>query len=252
MISMSAESDELAAAAARDFARAVSARWEAQLGVELLGVYLIGSLAHGGYSRRYSDIDMALITEAVISPAVLATLRGEADKVSADLAAKLSVFWADRGFTLGRFPALDRVDYLDHRVALVERECTRPSRPTPAGIRAYLSGAPFANWAADARRFAAAEALDPRDYKSYLRVLLYPARFVFSWMTGRMASNDDAVTFLNDRAPAGLDVDLMARALECRRAAAEPDRLFPARTGLPRQIAACAQLVAENEADARQ
>jgi hypothetical protein len=68
-------------------------------------------------------------------------------------------------------------------------------------------------------------------------------------MTGRMASNDDAVAFLNDRAPRGLDVDLVAGALECRRTAADPDRLFPARTGLPRQVAACAQLVAAGAAE---
>jgi predicted nucleotidyltransferase len=37
----------------------------------LLGAYLIGSLAHAGFSRRYSDIDIALVTETGLSPPAL-------------------------------------------------------------------------------------------------------------------------------------------------------------------------------------
>src|SRR5215475_10724219 len=50
-------------ATAVDFAHRIVPLWQAALRSELLGVYLIGSLAHGGFSRRYSDIDMALVTE---------------------------------------------------------------------------------------------------------------------------------------------------------------------------------------------
>jgi hypothetical protein len=57
--------------AAMDFARRIVPFWQAELGSELLGAYLIGSLAHGGFSRRYSDIDMALVTEAGLSPQAL-------------------------------------------------------------------------------------------------------------------------------------------------------------------------------------
>jgi predicted nucleotidyltransferase len=241
---MPPDADDLAAAAARDFVRTVSGHWQARLGAGVLGIYLFGSLAHRGFSRRYSDIDMALVTEAPISPAVLEALRADAAKVTNDLAAKLSIFWTDRSFTAGRFPVLDRVDYLDHAVALMERERIAPTRPTLAEVRAYLSAAPFANWSADAKRFAADETLEPKDHKRFLRTLLYPARFVYSWTTGRMGSNDDAVAFLTDHAPPGLDVDLVAQALEFRRAAADPDPLFAARVGLPSQIAACAQLTA--------
>jgi hypothetical protein len=43
--------------------------------------------------------------------------------------------------------------------------------------------------------FASLDALGPRDHKAYLRTLLYPARLVYSWSMGRIASNDDAVAF---------------------------------------------------------
>ena len=148
-----ADPDELARSAAIDFACRLVRHWHEALGTELLGAYLIGSLAHAGFSRRYSDIDIALVTSAGLSPQAFAGLRSEAVVLSADWGPKVSVFWTDRRFSLGRFPPLDRVDYLDHAVTLIERECVRPARPTLEEIHRYLRGAPFADWAERARSF---------------------------------------------------------------------------------------------------
>lgn len=237
--------DEAASDAAVAFARALAANWQAALGSELLGLYLIGSLAHGGFSRRYSDIDMAIITEAGLTADTIDRLRGEAAARSPEWGPKVSVFWADRRFTIGRFPPLDRIDYIERPVTLSERERVAPARPTLEEIRAYLRGAPFANWAERARTFAneAAVALDPKDRKPYLRALLYPARFCYAYTTGRMGSNDDAVDFLRERPPAGLDIGSIDQALACRRAAADPDSLFALRAVLPAQVEACAALI---------
>jgi predicted nucleotidyltransferase len=236
--------DEVASSAAVDLARRLIPCWQAALGTELLGIYLIGSLAHGGFSRRYSDIDIAIITEAGLTPQVLDRGRGEAAMLSADWGPKLSVFWADRLFSVGRFPPLDRIDYLDRPVVLMERERVQPARPTLEEIRRYLRGAPFANWADRARQFAASETLDPKDRKAYLRALLYPARFCLSYLSGQMGSNDDGVAFLRKKHLAGLDLASIERALQCRHAAADPDSLFPARSTLPSQVNACAALFA--------
>ena len=51
-----------------------------------------------------------------------------------------------------------------------------------------------------------------------------------------MGSNDDAVAFLGKTCPPRLDVSLIARALQCRQADADPDALFAARTTLPAQV----------------
>jgi hypothetical protein len=239
-----ADPDDRARTAAIDFTHSLVKNWQKGLGTDLLGAYLIGSLAHAGFSRRYSDVDVALVTTTGLSPQVLDHLRSNAVALSGDWGPKVSVFWADRHFSLGRFPPLDRVDYLDHAVALMEREPVRPTRPTLDEIRLYLRGSPFANWADLASRFAVAKTLEPKDHKAYLRTLLYPARFCYSWITGRMGSNDDAVAFLSEGHVAGLDVGLIARALQCRRAAADPDALFPERNILPAHIGACAALSA--------
>jgi predicted nucleotidyltransferase len=239
------QSNEAAESAARDFARTLCVRWQSTLGGGVLGIYCIGSLAHGGFSRRYSDIDMAVILQEPMAPAAVDALRTGAAKVSAELAAKLSIFWTDRSFAVGRFPILDRIDYLDHAVLLMERERITPQRPPLAEVRAYLAGSPFGHWRNEAARFAASDALDPKDRKSYLRALLYPARLVYSWTTGRMASNDDAVAFLAGRAPNDLDTDLIEQALACRRGGDDPDGLFPARAALLRQVTVCERLVVD-------
>jgi predicted nucleotidyltransferase len=159
------DADEPARAAAIDFTRRLVPHCQEALGTELLGAYLIGSLVHGGFGPRYSDIDLALVTEAGLSPQALDRIRTDAAALSADWGAKLSVFWTDRHFTFGRFPPLDRIDYLDRAVVLMERERVQPARPTLEDIRRYLRGAPFADWADHARAFAASETLGPKDYK---------------------------------------------------------------------------------------
>lgn len=58
-----------------------------------------------------------------------------------------------------------------------------------------------------------------------------------------MGSNDDAVVFLHKTRPAQLDLRLIASALQCRQADADPDSLFPERTSLPSQVEACAAVL---------
>ena len=246
---MTDQADLRAADAARVFAQTLADQWQAHLDGSLIGVYLIGSLAHGGFSRRYSDIDMAVVTESGLTPKNFDAMRADASAISGELAAKLSIFWTDRTFVAGRFPPLDRADYLDHGVALIERERLTPARPGLAEVRDYLTGKPFAAWAQGAAQFAVLDTLEPKSHKAYLRAHLYPALFVYSFMTGRMGSNDDAVKWLDDHVPPGLDVALVAQALACRRAAADPDALFAARAALPRQVASCSALVGESEAE---
>ena len=86
--------------------------------------------------------------------------------------------------------------------------------------------------------------LDAKDRKAYLRALLYPARLCFSYATGLMTSNDDAVAYLREQTPPGLDLAPIERALQCRQAAADPDSLFDLRNRLPAQVDACAAFLA--------
>src|SRR5258708_5839647 len=93
-------------------------------------------------------------------------------------AGKLSLFWSDRACTRGRFPPLDRLDYIDRPQPLFERARVACPRPSLAEIRTYLGGAPFANWVERSRGFAEADSLAAGDRKPFIRQLLYPARLV--------------------------------------------------------------------------
>src|SRR5579871_6162406 len=58
---MPAATHSSASTSAITFAREVARLWERELADDFLGFYLIGSLAHGGFNERYSDIDVLLI-----------------------------------------------------------------------------------------------------------------------------------------------------------------------------------------------
>ena len=85
MIDMNDTKNELARTESLAFAHALAPSYSTQLGERLIGAYLIGSLAHGGFSHRYSDIDVALVTEDGLDAASLTTLRALAAEQDAAL-----------------------------------------------------------------------------------------------------------------------------------------------------------------------
>jgi hypothetical protein len=174
-----------------------------------------------------------------LTEAELADMQAEATDVSPELAAKLSIFWSDIGFAIGRFPPLDRIDYLDHGVALIDRIDARPPRPSITEVQHYLSGRPWTNWTESVQRLLKQEQFAAADRKPYLRALLYPARFLYSWSSGAIASNDVAVAFLSTCPVPGLDLEIIEAALRCRREPEHLDVLFNSRGLLRGQLRAC-------------
>jgi hypothetical protein len=229
--------------AAVAFGQHVGGLWHDLLGERLGGVYLIGSLAHGGYRSAYSDIDIALITQTPLAAADFDVVNRKILLSSAVLGPKVSLFWADATFSAGRFPPLDRIDYLDHRIALVEHRCVLPERPTIDEVRAYLSADPLQKWSEEVMRLSGLPALLAHDRKSYLRALLYPARFLYSWETGRVASNDGAVAYVDWCNLVGSEVHLLTRALRCRNGEDDISLLFPERWRLRELFRICTECV---------
>jgi predicted nucleotidyltransferase len=229
--------------AATELAKKLAVFCENSLGPDFIGFYLLGSLAHGGFNRRYSDIDIALISEKGVDDKQRAAIDAETKNLAPDLAYRVSLFWADREFSIGRFPPLDRLDYIDRAVPIIEREKISIDRPNLDEVRNYLRGAPFEQWAARGSDFAKQAALSPDDRKTYLKTHLYPARFAYSWLTGQIASNDDAIAFLRDNPTDDMDMELLGRALQCRHNAEDPDVLFADRHALPQQYGACTNLM---------
>jgi hypothetical protein len=70
--------------------------------------------------------------------------------------------------------------------------------------------------------------------------LLYPVRFLYSWESGKVASNDDAVAYVTGRKLVGFEADLLARALRCKNAEEDIWRLFLERRRLRDLLRICA------------
>lgn len=179
---------------------------EEGFGARLLGIYLIGSLAHGGFAPAASDVGVALILSDPLT-------ERDAEQISA-LAAycaaahprygrRLSLFWTspaafagtDDVQVAGRFPAIDRLDLMLNGLPVggtdLRRELAPPTRQAilencredvlrfirdPSRYGFLTSGAPY----------------DFADHRALARLCLFPARFLHTVATGTVASNDVA------------------------------------------------------------
>ena len=91
---MTFDTDDLARESANAFARQLTAAIHKRFDTRVFGVYLLGSLAHGGFGRRYSDLDMALIVMGGLKDNELSDIRAAAAELSPVWAARLSVLAA--------------------------------------------------------------------------------------------------------------------------------------------------------------
>ena len=168
-----------------------------RLGSSLVDVYKLGSLAHGGFSNIYSDIDVGLLLNCAETPARMAEWIAEAKTLDADYGKKLSVFWGNPEFTWGRLPNLDRLDLLDHGVSLLNGHKPQFARPTKQEIRDELSRSIDRSWKPRLPELNALTELAPVNRKPYIRAILYAARLIYSWDNLAMESNDRAVEYLH-------------------------------------------------------
>jgi hypothetical protein len=208
--------------------RAAASIFEAALGNRLLAAYALGSLAHGGFCEAVSDLDLGLILEDPANVSDEQTVNVIADEVrrgGGPLHSRLSVFWGTPS-TLsgkrdgGRFPALDRLDLIEHGKLILGSDDIRQGLRRPTAAELLLSGAQFAlarlagidvnpetsRSAAAARTPEAIEAIRspelllPGGVRRVTKAVLFPVRFLFTAASGRVATNDVAVeSFLADR-----------------------------------------------------
>ena len=228
-------------------------RWV--LGKRLLAAYALGSLAHGGFSPLVSDVDLALILTDPLGKADSARVKTVAWGLRAKGSAlhdRLSVFWGTPSSLAGRvsggrFPALDRLDLLEHGLLLLGedvRGCLLP----PARNELLVSGALFAleHLAGSAVRpprrargvgpltklvpfparlvpAAYGDALEEircpklllsRGVGRLTKLVLFPVRLLFTAETGRIGANAAAVEhyLAADTAPPGASLVVAALA----------------------------------------
>ena len=87
--------------------QAVAEHFGTRLGKTLVEAFSLGSLAHGGFSNIYSDIDVGLLLNSAEPPVEMAALSAEAKTLDDEYGKKLSIFWGNPDFHVGP-PAGDR------------------------------------------------------------------------------------------------------------------------------------------------
>lgn len=173
------------------------------LGGRLVAAYALGSLAHGGFSPLVSDVDVGLILTDPIQESDADSLVGVAENVrsiGSPLHGRVSVFWctaesfAGRG-TGGRFPPLDRLCLLEHG-RLLEGNDVRGGLMPPSRTELLLAGARFALGVLADDVVACARQPDrlvEGGIRWTTKVVLFPARFLFTAETAREGTNQAAV-----------------------------------------------------------
>ncbi len=221
--------------AIRNFVLQVAAHFRGRLGAALVEAYALGSLAHGGFSEIYSDIDVGLLLGCAAPPADMPALLAEAKALDPDLGRKLSLFWGNPEYDWGRLPVIDRLDLLDHGMALLDGIRPAFRRPSAEEIHREQLQSIEKSWKPRLPELSRLGALEPRERKPYIRAILYAARLIYTWDNLAVGSNDRAVAYLHEVKPAGLDLTPIDRALACRRGECSAEDVFGLRADLERQ-----------------
>lgn len=183
-------------------AQAVAAYREV-LSERLVAAYALGSLAHGGFSALVSDIDLGLILTDPLRASDPETLGAIVERVKRQgpLHGRLSVFWGTASTlhasqTGGRFPALDRLDLIENGRLLYGQEA-RAGLARPSSEELLVDGAQFAlghlgvdNVIEQVRR---PELLFGEGVRWLTKLVLFPARFLFTAETGEVGTNEASV-----------------------------------------------------------
>ena len=206
--------------------------FDSRLGSFLVEAYELGSLAHGGFSNIYSDIDVGLLLNCAEPPAEMLALIAEAKTLDAEYGKKLSVFWGNPEFTWGRLPVIDRLDLLDHGAPLLHGVKPTFRRPTKEEIHREQLQSIERSWKSRLPELNALTSLEPKDRKPYIRAILYAARLIYTWDNLTVDSNDRAVEYLHQVQPPGLDLKPIDLALACRNEKCTAEDVFALRTDL--------------------
>jgi hypothetical protein len=228
------------------FVAGVAEYFQAKLSSSLVDAYKLGSLAHGGFSNIYSDIDVGLLLNCPEAPARMAELIADAKTLDAEYGRKLSIFWGNPKFPWGRLPNLDRLDLLDHGVPLLNAHKPQFRRPTKQEIRDELLRSIERSWKPRLPELNQLTSLVPENRKPYIRAILYAARLIYSWDNLAMESNDRAVEYLHQVQPPGLDLEPIDMALACRQEKCTAEDVFALHTDLSRQCESAVRYISVN------
>jgi hypothetical protein len=170
---------------------------------EIEAIFMLGSLAHGGFAPLVSDVDVAIIVGATTSDTAEQMARVQTlvlDKGSSPLSERLSVFWADwQTVRTGegshsRLGPVDRLDLLDSGRLLLGSDLREPSvRPSHRELVVMSAGHILDKFTdAHLERLRDTRALLAGGPRAVTKAILFPVRFMYTLRTGRIGLNDNS------------------------------------------------------------
>jgi len=229
-----------------DYVARVAAYFKSALAGSLIEAYQLGSLAHGGFSKIYSDIDVGLLLNSREPPDRMSDLIGDAKSLDPEYGKKLSIFWGNPDFNWGRLPVIDRLDLFDHGVPLLHGVKPSFRRPTKNEIHQEQLQSIERSWKSRLPELSRLTTLEPKDRKPYIRAILYAARLIYTWDNLAVDSNDRAVEYLHQVQPPGLDLKPIDMALACRNEKCAADDVFALQVDLNRQCESAISYISVN------
>ena len=227
-----------------DYVGRVAGHFKTALADSLAEVYRLGSLAHGGFSKIYSDIDVGLLLHSTEPPLAMPRLIAEAKALDAEYGNKLSIFWGNPDFDWGRLPVIDRLDLLDHGVPLLYGVKPNFPRPTKDEIHQEQLQSIERSWKSRLPELSRLKTLEAKDRKPYIRAILYAARLIYTWDNLTVDSNDRAVEYLHQVQPPGFDLRPIDMALACRNEECAAEDVFALRVDLDQQCKSALSYIA--------
>ena len=189
------------------------------LGTRCISIYLMGSIARGGFSKVASDIDIGIILGGKPQEVDLSTIeeiQSSAVGNYPQINNKVSIFWGTIGsingvVDAGRYPPFDRLDLIDHALLLSGAE-VRDQLIRPTKEELEIASAEFSiEYLGSNERineFMNCELITNKGAVYVTKTILFPARFIYLAKTGEIAGNDVSYQYYIDNF-SGSDAELV-------------------------------------------
>mgnify|MGYP000225468657 CR=1 FL=1 len=195
-------------------------------GGRCIAVYIMGSIARGGFSEIASDIDIGVILSGDIESSDgvdIENIRSSLIKKHTTVKNTVSIFWGNiesiNGVVdAGRYPPFDRLDLIDHALLLsgvdIRSEIVKPTKE-----ELEIASADFAldYLGSDERidEFHNCNLISNKGTVYVTKTILFPARFIYLAKTGKIAGNDVSHQYYVDKF-AGADSELVRSGYQWR------------------------------------
>lgn len=182
-----------------------------EFGSHNVSIYFIGSLAHGGFSEFCSDIDIACIFNDHVTIHEAEKIIFEFQKMVLPFSNdRLSIFWGtcasinSSESEFGRFPLLDKLDLIEYGHLFFGREC-RSQLIRPSHKDLLIDSCQFALNRLFKDKNILNKILNPvllvNDLRMMTKLILFPARFIYTAQTGDVAINHVSVEYFIQNQP---------------------------------------------------